>query len=273
MNQILATEKIYVTPGLKRKKKFYKLDFFLSIFLVCILFSYYIYAEYDRNKSEEVSKEILESINLSFNHVSQEDAEAEESEVIRVLLDYSNVRRDEANELLGEESELQGEEQESQEQAQQTTQTQEIPVAAPSTYTENGVQYKAIGVITIPKLGITYPILDKPTDEQMEAMLKASVCKFHGPNANEVGNLCIVGHNYHNSKFFSKISTLKNGDIIEIKDLNGRTLQYKVYDQYIVEPTNVACTSQLTQGKTEITLITCVNNGKQRTVIKAVAAK
>lgn len=72
MNQILATEKIYVTPELKRKKKFYKFDFFLSIFLVCILFSYYIYAEYDRNKSEEVSQDILDSINLSFNQVSSD---------------------------------------------------------------------------------------------------------------------------------------------------------------------------------------------------------
>ena len=49
MNQILVTEKIYVTPELKRKKKLYKFNFFLSVFLVCVLFSYYIYAEYDRN--------------------------------------------------------------------------------------------------------------------------------------------------------------------------------------------------------------------------------
>ena len=57
MNQILITEKLYVTPELKRKKKVYKFEFLLSIFLVCILFSLYIYAAYDRNKSEEVSQE------------------------------------------------------------------------------------------------------------------------------------------------------------------------------------------------------------------------
>lgn len=66
MNQILITEKLYVTPELKRKKKMYKLNFFLSVFLVCSLFSYYIYAEYDRNKNEEVSKEILASIDLEY---------------------------------------------------------------------------------------------------------------------------------------------------------------------------------------------------------------
>ena len=57
MNQILVTEKIYVTPQLKRKKKLYKFNFIASIFLVIILFSYYVYAEYERNswdKSEEI---------------------------------------------------------------------------------------------------------------------------------------------------------------------------------------------------------------------------
>ena len=59
MNQILVTKKLYVTPELKRKKKIYKINFFLSIFLVIILVSLYIYAEYDRNKNEELSQELL----------------------------------------------------------------------------------------------------------------------------------------------------------------------------------------------------------------------
>ena len=62
MNQILVSEKLYVTPSMKRKKKFFKIEFFLSVFLVCLLSSYYIYAEYDRNKSEQVSQEILAQI-------------------------------------------------------------------------------------------------------------------------------------------------------------------------------------------------------------------
>ena len=42
MNQILVTKKLYITPELKRKKKIYKFDFLLSIFLVCILISMYL---------------------------------------------------------------------------------------------------------------------------------------------------------------------------------------------------------------------------------------
>ena len=39
----------------------------------------------------------------------------------------------------------------------------------------------------------------------------------------------------------------------------GRTLEYRVYDKYVVEPTDVTCTTQRTNGMKEITLITCTN--------------
>ena len=42
MNQILVTEKIYVTPELKRKKKMYKILFVISILLIIALFAAYI---------------------------------------------------------------------------------------------------------------------------------------------------------------------------------------------------------------------------------------
>ena len=64
LNQILVTEKIYVTPELKKKKKIYKIEFFLSIILICLFSSYYIHAAYDRDKSEEVSQIILTEIPL-----------------------------------------------------------------------------------------------------------------------------------------------------------------------------------------------------------------
>lgn len=88
-------------------------------------------------------------------------------------------------------------------------------------------------------------------------MLKIAPCRFHGPNPNEVGNLCIAGHNYKNSKFFSKVPNLQLGDKIEITDLSGRMLTYTVYDKFIVNPDELECTSQLTNGNKEITLITC----------------
>jgi len=53
MNQILVTEKVYVTPDLKRKKRLYKIEFCLSILLICLLSSLYIYGAYDREHLQD----------------------------------------------------------------------------------------------------------------------------------------------------------------------------------------------------------------------------
>ena len=58
------------------------------------------------------------------------------------------------------------------------------------------------------------------------------------------------------------------GDIVEITDLSGNTVKYQAYDIYTVDPTDTRCTSQLTQGKREVTLITCTNDTKQRVIVK-----
>ena len=58
---------------------------------------------------------------------------------------------------------------------------------------------------------------------------------------------------------------------IEITDLDDQTVKYAVYDKYTVDPNDVSCTSQLTNGKKIITLITCTNDSQQRVVIKAEA--
>ena len=51
-----------LSAELKEKKKIYKIEFFLSIILICLFSSYYIHAAYDRDKSEEVSQMILTEI-------------------------------------------------------------------------------------------------------------------------------------------------------------------------------------------------------------------
>jgi len=256
MNQILVSEKLYVTPELKKKKKVFKFEFFLSVFLLCILSSYAIYAEYDRNKSEQVSQEILAGINYNTTekrtqlpNIDTASVRVEEDVIVVIL-----------NEALENNEEINVDEETVEVQVSQEQQ---------NLIAEDGTQYYTIGEITIPSIGINYPILNMDDLDKIETILKISVCKFHGPDPNQVGNLCIVGHNYRNSKFFSKVPNLENGDIIEVKDLSGTTLQYAVYDKFIVEPDNVACTSQLTNGRREVTLITCTDDNKQRYIIKA----
>ncbi len=242
MNQILISEKLYVTPDLKRKKKVLKFEFFLSVFLLCILSSYAIYAEFDRNKSEQVSKEILKGIYFL------DETEIIEEEVTVVILN-----------AIPEENTIV-----SQTETVQTEVEVEIPKVQKSV-ANDGTEYYTVGIINIPSINVNYPILSTYSDE----LLKISPCRFHGPNPNEVGNLCIAGHNYKNSKFFSNVPNLVEGDIIEITDLGGNTVQYSVYNKFIVNPNELECTSQLTKGKREITLITCTNDNARRHIIKA----
>ena len=257
MNQILVSEKLYVTPELKKKKKLYKLNFIVSIMLVIILFSYYVYAEYDRNESDK-SGEILAGIEVVETPVDTTIADTTiklEDNVLVVMLDDNQEEEEEVNleELIS-----------ANEKAGSKLSTKEYK-------TKSGATYTTVAVIEIPKINIIYPVIysTDTSDKAVEELLKISVVKYWGPDANEKGNFCIVGHNYHNKRFFSKASTLKNGDSIYITDTNNKTLEYKVYDNYVIEPTDLKCTSQLTNGETEITLITCTMTGKQRTVIKA----
>lgn len=252
MNQILITEKIYITPELKKKKRMYKFNFIISIILIVVLFSFYAYAEYDRNKTADISQEILLGTSNTDNTTMKSD-----SDVWIVALDGNDdvVESDIKENTQGEAS-------------TNTSQKNPVFTSAKSTYTaSNGKTYEIVGKVKIPSINVDYSILSKTSDE----LLKVSVCKFWGSNPNEIGNLCIAGHNYRNKRFFSKVPTLKVGDIIEITDLNNTTLKYSVYDKYTVDPTDTSCTSQITNGKKIVTLITCTDDSKQRVIVQAEA--
>ena len=122
-----------------------------------------------------------------------------------------------------------------------------------------------IGKITIEKINLNYSILSTCSEE----LLKLSPCRLCGPEPNGIGNLCIAGHNYDNGMFFSNISNLSIGDKIKIYDLNNSFLEYKVYDKFEVEINNTSVLSQDTNGKKELTLITCNNKKKNRFILKA----
>lgn len=239
MNQILITEKLYITPELKKKKKMYKFNFIISIILIVVLFSFYAYAEYDRNKTADISQDILLGMSVTDNTTMKSD-----SDIWIVALDGNDD--DQENIIV----------------------TSGSYTSMTDTYTaSNGNTYEMIGTVNIPSINVNYPILSETSDD----LLKVSVCKFWGSNPNQIGNLCIAGHNYRNKRFFSKVPTLKVGDIIEITDLNKNTQKYSVYDKYTVDPSDTSCTSQITNGKKIVTLITCTDDSKQRVIVQAEA--
>ena len=250
MNQILVSEKLYITPELKRKKRMYKIDFFVSVFLVCILFSYYIYAEYDKNKNEAISQEILSNLSFEDNVTDDTTIKFSNNSVVVIL-----NTEDPFEVVYSEPIE------EPEESVEEETLYDNINWLR----TNSGTEYYVLATINIPSIDCTYPILNQSTEE----LLKISPCKFWGAEPNEVGNFCIVGHNYRSNKFFSHVPLLSIGDTIEITDLTNRTLVYEIYDKYVVEPEDTTCTTQRTNGKKEVTLITCTNDSKQRVIVKA----
>ena len=129
----------------------------------------------------------------------------------------------------------------------------------------NGAYYDVEARFNYPKLGISYPVLSEWSD----SLLRISLCHYWGFGPNQTGNYCIVGHNYSNGSLFGKLSGADIGDTFTLTTMDGNSLTYTVYDIYVVEPTDLSCTSQRTNGNTEITLITCYNNGAQRLIIKA----
>ena len=102
-----------------------------------------------------------------------------------------------------------------------------------------------------------------------DALLKVSLNKYWGANPNQVGNMCIVGHNYNDSRFFGKLNQIKNGEEIIITEMDGESVSYYVYETDMIDPYDTACTSQKTNGRKEITLITCNVDGSQRFIAKA----
>ena len=122
-----------------------------------------------------------------------------------------------------------------------------------------------IGLIRIDKINLNYSILSSSNTD----LLDISVCRFAGPMPNEIGNLCIAGHNYVDYKFFSRLNELEINDEINIYDLNGDNVLYKIYDIYETTPDDTTCTFQNTDNQRIVTLVTCNNVNGKRLIIHA----
>lgn len=121
------------------------------------------------------------------------------------------------------------------------------------------------GIIEIPKINIYYPIFSTLSED----LLKISPCKFYGGSLQENGNVCIAGHNYDNSLFFSNLRLLETDDIIYIYDYSGTRYVYYIYDIYEVKNNDLSPILDYDESKKELTLVTCNNLNSNRLIIKA----
>lgn len=126
--------------------------------------------------------------------------------------------------------------------------------------------YKVVGKIEMPSVNLQYPILDVLTDAKA---LDHSVAIQYGVGLNKIGNTIIMGHNYRSGAFFGSNKKMKIGDSIYITDLDGNRIEYKIYNKYITAQEDFSYANRNTQGKKEITLVTCDSNNKNRLIIYA----
>lgn len=257
LNQILMTDNnewINEKDLVKEQKSIFKVITFLVITLVCvltiILFIYLFSLKPDSNKviisskQEENFKtepEIIENNNIT-NTQEEEIIYNEEDIVFKENIISNGIEYEKI--VIEEESEMPEPE---------------------ILYSASGDTYSNIGTITIDKINLNMDIISKTTEE----LMTKSACKLWGPEPNRVGNLCIIGHNWRNTKLFSKVPNLDIGDTFKITDLSGRTLTYEIYDKYTVYPEDTECLDQETEGRREVTLITCTNDSSQRYVFHA----
>lgn len=131
--------------------------------------------------------------------------------------------------------------------------------------------YDVIGIVTIPKINIQYPILAIETSnpEETKEPMRYGIVRYWGGNVNDYGNLSIAGHNNYNGTMFGKTKDLVIGDIVELTDLTKTTMQYKIYDKFVTDPNDVSILATNDETIREVTLITCTNGNKERLILKA----
>lgn len=126
--------------------------------------------------------------------------------------------------------------------------------------------FATIGKIEIPKTGVNLPILNQVT---VEGMKNAPCLLYATGELNQNGNNLIVGHNFRNGTIFSNNKNLKLGDKIYITTLDGKKVEYTIYDKFITTAEDVSYIKRDTNNKPEITLSCCTDDDEYRIIILA----
>ena len=129
--------------------------------------------------------------------------------------------------------------------------------------------FDVAGTIEIPTTGLKCPVLEQY--EYSPKALETSVVVLYGVGLNQPGNTTIAGHNYRNGLFFSNNKKLNVGDKIYITDSTGKRLAYTIYNKFEAAENESDYITRDTQGATEISLTTCTDDSKARTIILAKA--
>ena len=133
-----------------------------------------------------------------------------------------------------------------------TAQVQTVGQTIPTVQVD---EWKYIGVLQIPSLRLTLPVLHKWDYSR----LRIAPCRYYGSVYKH--NLVIAGHNY--SVHFSPVRSIRLGADVYFTDVYGTRYHYRVSKTETVQPNDVE-RMITSNGEWELTLFTCNLGGATR---------
>lgn len=124
----------------------------------------------------------------------------------------------------------------------------------------NGYLY--VGSLTIPRLGLELPVMDRWDDTR----LRIAPCRYTG--SVYLNDMIIAAHNYRSH--FGKLRNLRVGDPISFEDVDGNKFHYIVAKTEMLEPTAVI---EMESGGWDLTLFTCTVGGAARVTVRCTRVK
>lgn len=142
----------------------------------------------------------------------------------------------------------------------ETTPEEPVIIPAMATTVEKGYEY--IGVLTVPSLDLTLPIMAQWDYDR----LQIAPCVYTG--SYYTNDLVICGHNY--ATHFSPLRTIPLGAEIYLTAVDGYVYRYLVDNVETVAPTEID--RMITGTDWDLTLFTCHIGGQTRCAIRCVLA-
>lgn len=122
-----------------------------------------------------------------------------------------------------------------------------------------------IGKIYCKKINIEFIVVEGAQRDN----IRASIGHITGTaGMGGEGNCVLAGHRggYY-GEFFKNIHLLENGDKVVLTDIYDRKYIYEVYDQFIVDPTELWVCEKV-KGENTLTLLSCEDNGTRRRIVR-----
>lgn len=218
------------------------LTFFLGILIIAILGTagFLVYKYYEKYKINDDTNEYLGEFDNYINQIAQ-------------------------NNTVEDENQLYDPELENQAINEQNTSGGGVRGINTNALTYRG--YKVEGKLEMPTVNLQYPVLEQMTNANE---LEVSIAIQYGVGLNKVGNTVIIGHNYRSGLFFGSNKNMQIGDIVYITDSEtGTKVAYQIYNKYTTEEADTSFYNRNTNGKREVSLVTCQSNNDYRLVILA----